>query len=123
MLQLAGAFIALLWLALIAIVSSMTMSGPSFQKTCPYTVPFIFAVTIEIVNRANKAEGFTFWLWIVAGVIILAIVLMQMLAFSLDPHSNSIFTVFRPFKIEILTVIQLSTQAPSLKQSVRSSIV
>ena len=123
-LQLIGAFIALLWLSLILIVSSVTLSGTSFKKTCPYTVPFIFTIGIEIIQRAAaSSRGFVFWFWILIGVIILIIVLLQMLAFSLDPHSNSVFTVFRPFRIEILTVIQLSPQTPTSNKAVKGSNV
>lgn len=121
--QLVAAAIGLLWLALLLIVSSLTMSEPSFKKTCPYTVTFLFAMGAEIIRRACESKGHPFWFWIVVGVAVLAVVLLQMLAFSLDPHSNSMFTVFRPFRIEVLTVIRLSSQSPSIKRVERSSIV
>lgn len=124
--QLVGAFIALLWLVLLMLVSSMSMSGPSFKKTCPYTVTFLIVVAMELIPRlwgADSSTGYMRWVWLISGITTILIVLLQMLAFSLDPHSGSIFAKFRPFRIEILTVIQLSNQAPSMKRAERSSIV
>ena len=124
--QFAGALIALLWLALIVIVSSLTMSGPAFKKTCPYTVTFLIVMTVELIPRlwgVQSSSGWMRWFWGIASTLTVSIVLLQMLAFSLDPHSSSIFAAFRPFRIEVLTVIQLSTHSPSVKRAERSSIV
>lgn len=124
--QFAGALITLLWLALLMIVSSITMSGAAFKKTCPYTVTFLIVLTMELIPRlwgSQSSTGLMRWVWIILGSLTLLIVLLQMLAFSLDPHSSSIFASLRPFRIESLTVIQLSTHAPSIKRAGRSLIV
>lgn len=123
-LQLVGAFIALLWLFLLMLVSSMSMSGPSFKKSCPYTVTFLIVMALELVPAIIwDSTGWKRTGLIALTIFIAVLVLLQMLAFSLDPHSSSIFANFRPFRIEVLTVIQLSAQAPSVKRSERASIV
>lgn len=120
-----GAFIALLWLSLLMLVSSMTMSGPAFKKSCPYTVTFLIVMGLELIPWLwNSTLGG----WKKTGLIVVAVVgvvtlLLQMLAFSLDPHSSSFFAKLRPFRIEVLTVIQLSANAPSIKRSKKNSIV
>lgn len=81
---------------------------------------------MELIPRiwgADKSTGLMWWFWFLTAVLTLITVLLQMLAFSLDPHSSSVFGIFRPFRIEILTVIQLSRGAPSIKRAERSSIV
>ena len=115
-----AAFVAALWLALIMIVSSMTLLGPSFKKTCPYTVTMLITVGIELLPRIWEGRGYWRWLWIFLALVSIVLILLQMLAFSLDPHSSSIFTIFRPFRIEVLTLIQPSSSARS---SARNSIV
>lgn len=86
------------------------MLGPSFKKTCAYTVTLLIVAAMEIIPRL-LTTGFMRWFWTILGALVLVIVLLQMLAFSLDPHSSSIFASFRPFRIDILTVIRLSNDA------------
>lgn len=104
----------------------MTMSGPAFKKTCPYTVTFLIVMAMEFIPRLwgdQSSSGWMRWFWFISGALTVSIILLQMLAFSLDPHSSSIFAALRPFRIEVLTVIQLSAQSPSIKRAERSSIV
>lgn len=123
--QFMGAFIAFLWLTMLMLVSSISMSGPAFKKSCPYTVTFLIVLGLELIPRIweDTLDKWKRTAMIFISIFGFLLVLLQMLAFSLDPHSSSIFTNFRPFRIEVLTVIQLSPHAPSIKRAGRSSIV
>lgn len=111
--QVLCALITMLWLSLLMIVSPMTISGRCFKKTLPYTLTFLAVLALELFPRIWTNRGYFRIFWIVCLVVLGTITCLQMIAFSLEPGSKSVFKVFLPFRLEFITIIQLAPKADS----------
>jgi Na+/H+-dicarboxylate symporter len=101
------------------VASCMTLSGSAFRKTLPYSISVLFVVAVELVPHLWDSTSSKYYrlFWTLLTVLVVLTVLLQMLAFSLEAHTKNPFRVFRPFRIEILTVIRLSSSSNAIGQS------